>query len=115
MHELSIALSIVNMAQEESERRGGVQIQAVHLQLGRLSGVLKEALLSAYEMACHATPLEGSQLLIQEIPIEVYCPKCERQQPVHSIQMFCCAECGTPTPQVVRGKELEVIALEIQE
>ena len=44
MHELSIAMSIVDMAQEEAERHGGVQVQAVHLKLGRLAGVVKEAL-----------------------------------------------------------------------
>ncbi|MCU1221680.1 MAG: hypA, partial [Candidatus Angelobacter sp.] len=44
MHELSIAMSIVEMAEEEAERRG-VRISAVHLTLGLLSGVVKDALL----------------------------------------------------------------------
>jgi hydrogenase nickel incorporation protein HypA/HybF len=113
MHELSIAMSIVEMAQEEAESRGGVQVQAVHLRLGLLSGVVKEALLSSYEMACHATPLEGSQLFIEEVPVEVFCPKCEGPRSVSSIQWLCCPECGTPTPAVLHGKELEVVALEI--
>src|ERR1700674_4715410 len=115
MHELSIAMSIVEMAQEEAERRRPVQVQAGHLRLGKLSGVVKEALLSSYEMACHATPLEGSQLLIEEVPVEVFCPKCELPRTVTSIQWFCCPECGTATPTVLRGKELEVVALEINE
>jgi len=113
MHELSIAMSIVEMAQEEAESHGQVQVQAIHLRLGKLSGVVKEALLSSYEIACHATPLEGSQLLIEEIPVEVFCPKCKVPRLVTSIQWFCCPECGTPTPTVLRGKELEVVALEI--
>jgi len=115
MHELSIAMSIVEMAQEEAESRGGVQIQAVHLRLGLLSGVVKQALLSSYEMACHATPLEGSQLLIEEVPVEVFCPACDAPRLVSSIQWMCCPECGAPTPTVLRGKELEVVALEIKE
>ena len=115
MHELSIAVSIVEMAQEESARRGGVQVQAVHLRLGLLSGVAKEALLSCFAMASEATALEGAQLLIEEIPVEVFCPLCGVARPVHSIQWFCCSECGTPTSDVVRGKELEVVALEITE
>ena len=114
MHELSIAMSIVEMAQEEAESRGQVQVQAIHLRLGKLSGVVKEALLSSYEIACHATPLEGSQLLIEEIPVEVFCPKCELPRLVTSIQWICCPECGTATPKVLRGKELEVVALEIK-
>jgi len=115
MHELSIAMSIVEMAQEESDRRGHAQVLAVHLRLGRLSGVVKEALLSSYEMACEATPLEGSRLSIEEIPVEVFCPKCDCPRAISSIQWFCCPDCGTPTPTLLHGKELEVVALEIKE
>src|ERR1700736_5093479 len=115
MHELSIAMSIVEMAQEEAELRGNVHIQAVHLRLGLLSGVVKDALLSSYEMACETTALEGSQLIIEEIPGEIFCSNCQAQRPVHSIQDFCCADCGTPSAEVMRGKELQVFALEIKE
>jgi hydrogenase nickel incorporation protein HypA/HybF len=115
MHELSIAMSIVEMAEEEAERHGQAHVLAVHLRLGKLSGVVKEALLSSYEMACAATALEGSQLLIEEIPVEVFCPKCDGPRLLASIQWFCCPECGTATPTVLHGKELEVVALEIKE
>ena len=115
MHELSVAMSIVEMAEEESELRGKVHVLAVHLRLGKLSGVVKEALLSSYEIACMATPLEGSQLLIEEIPVEVFCPKCDSPRAIDSIQWFCCPECGTPTITILHGKELEVVALEIKE
>jgi len=115
MHELSIAMSIVEMAQEEAERRGDVQVTAVHLKLGALSGVVKEALESCYEMACEGTRLQGSQLVVEEVPVVIFCSKCQAQRALSSIQLFCCSECGTRTSEIVQGKELEVIALEIQE
>src|ERR1700730_12810257 len=115
MHELSIAMSIVEMAQEEAQQRGGVRIEAVHLKLGALSGVVKEALLSSYEMACDDTPLKGSRLVVEEVPIVIFCPSCRAERPLGSVQLFCCPECGTPASQVTHGKELEVVALEIQE
>jgi len=115
MHELSIAMSIVEMAQEEAERRDGVRVSAVHLKLGALSGVVKEALLSSFEMACEDTALQGSRLVIEEIPVRVFCSSCRAERAVSSIQLFCCAECGTPTSEIVQGKELEVVALEIEE
>lgn len=114
MHELSIAMSIVELAEEEAERRA-VRIDAVHLRLGALSGVVKEALLSCYEMACTDTPLQGSRLLIEEVPVVIFCPSCQAQRPLSSLQLFCCPECGTPTSEIVQGKEIEVVALEIQE
>src|SRR5579863_7138309 len=103
MHELSIAMSIVEMAQEESDLFGHAQVLAVHLRLGKLSGVVKEALLSSYEIACMATPLEGSKLLIEEIPVEVFCPKCDAPRAIDSIHWFSCPRCGTPTITVLRG------------
>ena len=113
MHELSIAMSIVETAQEEAERHGG-RVAAVHMKLGKLSGVVKEALLSSYEMACEDTSLAGSRLMIEEIPIIVYCAPCRAKRELNSAQWFCCPECGTPTAEVVQGRELEVVALEIQ-
>jgi hydrogenase nickel incorporation protein HypA/HybF len=114
MHELSIAMSMVEMAEEEAARRGGVQVHAIHLKLGQLSGVVKDALLFSYEIACQGTMLEGSQLIIEEIPVVVYCSTCQAETTLASLQLFCCATCGTLTPEVLRGKELEVFALEIQ-
>ncbi len=114
MHELSIAMSMIEMAAEESMRRGGVQVNAIHLKLGQLSGVVKEALLFSYDVACEGTSLEGSRLIIEEIPVIVYCPSCQTERALASIQRFCCAVCETPTSEVVRGRELEVVALEIE-
>lgn len=115
MHELSIAMSIVEVAQEEAERQGGAHVEAVHLRVGLLSGVAKEALLSCYEVACQATPLEGSQLLIEEVGVQVFCARCNATRPLESIQWFRCPECGTPTGTIVRGRELEIVALEVSE
>lgn len=114
MHELSIAMSIVDMALEEAERRD-VAIDAVHLELGLLSGVVADALRFSYEMACTGTPLEGSRLLIREVPIEVYCASCKTQKILSSMQWFCCPECGTPTPDVIHGRELAITALEVRD
>jgi hydrogenase nickel incorporation protein HypA/HybF len=114
MHELSIALSIVEMASEEAERRG-VQVDAIHLKLGALSGVVKESLQFSYELACEGTVLEGSRLVIEEVAAVVYCPSCSEERVLPSVQRFCCFVCGSPTPQVMQGKELEVAALEIRE
>jgi hydrogenase nickel incorporation protein HypA/HybF len=114
LHELSLAMNIIEMAEEEVERRGGVHVTAIHLKLGLLAGVVKAALLSCYEIACDGTSLEGSSLLIEEVPVLVFCSRCQAQRPVSSIQLFCCAECSTPTAEVVQGKEIEVVALEIE-
>jgi hydrogenase nickel incorporation protein HypA/HybF len=115
MHELSIALSIVDAAEEEAASRGSAHVSAVYLKLGSLSGIVKDALLSSYDLACEGTSLEGSRLVIEELPVVVYCRQCVASYPLPSIQRFCCPVCGVPTAEVVQGKELELTALEIEE
>ncbi len=115
MHELSIALSIVEMATEESTRREGAKVDAVYLKLGRLSGVVKEALLFSWEIACQGTTLEGSRLEITEIPVVVHCQICKINRTLAEINNFSCPVCSAPTPEVLQGRELEVTALEIIE
>ena len=108
-------MSIVEFAQEEAERRGAGRVTAVHLRLGAFSGVVKEALLTSYEMACDGTSLAGSLLIVEDIPLVIYCAGCDARRPVDPNQWFSCSVCGAPTPEIVQGKELEVSALEIED
>ncbi|WP_251106814.1 hydrogenase maturation nickel metallochaperone HypA [Alloacidobacterium dinghuense] len=102
------------MALEEAKFRQ-VTIDAVHLDLGPLSGVVAEALLFSYQIACNGTPLEGSRLVIREVPIEVYCPACKTRKTLTSMQWFYCPTCGVPASEVIHGKELMITGLEVRD
>jgi len=114
MHELSIAMGIIDAALDEAQRRH-VQVSAVHLRLGALSGVVKDALLFSYDAASQDTALAGSHLIIEEVPVIIYCSRCQKTQTLASVQSFSCPECGTPTMDIRQGKELEVFALEVED
>jgi hydrogenase nickel incorporation protein HypA/HybF len=114
MHELSIALSILDLASEEAERHGGSSIVAIHLRLGPLSGVAKDALRSAYELAREDSPCSAAELVIEEVPLVTFCPNCNAERMLTSAQEMCCPECGAATPTIVHGQELEVISLELE-
>lgn len=113
MHELSIALSIIEGVEEELARRGDARVASVHLRLGPLSGVVKEALLFSYDVACEGTRLQGSKLEIEETPIILFCKRCGRECSAASFQHLSCAICDTPSADIRRGSELEVFALEL--
>jgi hydrogenase nickel incorporation protein HypA/HybF len=113
MHEISIAMSIVDVASDALLREGGGRVEVVYLRLGPLSGVIKEALLSAYELACENSPVAGSRLVVEDEPLEIDCPTCGSAQEVESIQEMRCRKCGTFSANIVRGRALEVTAMEI--
>lgn len=113
MHELSIALSILEGVAEEADRQGGARVHVIHLRLGPLSGVVKEALNFSFELAREGTPFEKSALVIEEIPITIFCPTCQTERGAVSIQRLCCSVCDTPSSGIVHGNELEISSLEI--
>ena len=114
MHELSIATTMVEMAAEEAARRGGVRVLAVHLRLGPLSGVVRDALLFSWDVACEETPVAGARLVIDDAPVVVHCTTCRADRTIGTFRQLTCPVCDAPTPDVLGGDELEVVALEIQ-
>jgi hydrogenase nickel incorporation protein HypA/HybF len=114
VHELSIAVSLVEIAREKAAEAGGGRVLGVKLRLGRLSGVVRQSLELAFEQAAAGTPLEGARLEIEEVALAVLCPACreERELP-EGQQELCCPACGTPTGELVRGRELQLEWLEV--
>jgi hydrogenase nickel incorporation protein HypA/HybF len=113
MHELSIALGIVDIAVEEMAQRGLERVAAIHLKLGALCGVVPEALRSSFELAREETALANAELVIEEVPLTAFCPSCQCEQDC-TFPELCCPVCGALTPDIIHGKELEVCALEIE-
>jgi hydrogenase nickel incorporation protein HypA/HybF len=113
MHELSIAISMIDQIVEESEIRNGLDIEVVHLKLGVFSGVDKDALLFSYELACEGTQLEGSRLDIEIIPLVIYCEVCAKNRIPPSVYELYCPECRMPGQTIVSGREIEVASLEV--
>src|SRR6185295_10786345 len=101
MHELSIAVSLIDMAAEEAERLG-VRVEALHVRLGPLSGVVSDALLFSFDLAAEGTAIEGARLEIEDVPVVVFCPACNEERQLPGIQSFQCPVCGTPDRKSTR-------------
>ena len=114
MHELSIAMNLIDIACEESRARNDAVVHAVHVKVGQLSGVVSEALCSAFEIAREQTVLAETRLVIEDAPVKVDCPTCGGEQLADSIQSLHCSVCGTIAPDITQGLELEVVALELE-
>ncbi len=85
-----------------------VRVSEVHLRLGRLAGVVQESLHFGYDIVTQDTLLAGSRLVIEELPIIIFCPTCDREVQLPGIQSFRCPNCGTPSGDIRQGQELEL-------
>lgn len=113
MHELSIALSLVDVACEEMTRLGCLRVDSVHVRLGPLSGVVKDALLFSFDAAAAGTPLQGARLEIEDVAVTVWCGACAAERALANLSHRRCPVCDTLTPDIVGGEELELIGLEV--
>jgi hydrogenase nickel incorporation protein HypA/HybF len=114
VHELSIAVGLVEAACEKAAALGDVSVEALHLRLGALSGVVRDALVFSFDVAAAGTPVEGARLEIVEVPLTVHCPRCDEERELPGFPLVC-PVCGAKTPEVVRGRELELHALEVRD
>lgn len=113
MHELSIAHNLVEIATQAIQEVKAERVETVHLKLGVLSGVVKDALQFGYDIATKGTPLADSRLKIEDLPVVIYCRKCQAEYTLPDIQWFACPVCATPTSTIVQGREIEIESLEI--
>jgi hydrogenase nickel incorporation protein HypA/HybF len=114
MHELSIAIDLVDAVCARAEQLGA-RVDVVHVRLGPLSGVVEEALAFSFDIAAAGTPIAGARLAIEAMPVTVRCPRCGGEPRPASPQRLRCPDCGIPTADVVQGRELELYALEVRE
>ena len=114
MHELSIALSLVEAAEQAASNAQAERVNYLRVEVGALSGVVPEALRFSYDVAVQGTLLEGSELRIEETPVVVFCDACDRERELRELHAFRCPVCGEPTAKMLRGKELEILDMEIE-
>jgi hydrogenase nickel incorporation protein HypA/HybF len=112
MHELSIAQSILSIAEKAAPPDG--IITGVNIQVGELSSIEPEALLFAFKAIKEDTLLQKAELNLEIIPGEAQCLDCNT---VFHLPAF-----GTPCPQcqgfalkITKGREMKVLSITIDE
>lgn len=115
MHELSIVSSIVETVTESLAAYPGARVMEVRLRVGALASVIEDSLQFCYGIATEGTPLAGSRLVVNMLPVTVHCAACGKDGQLVSLQSFRCPNCGEPASDVRQGRELEIEAIEIED
>ena len=108
MHELSIAQSIVEMV---GERADEARVHRLTVVIGRLSGVMPDALRFCFDICAEGTVLEGAVLEIIEPSGRGRCPDCGREQEMNSLFDMCI--CGATGLDCIAGDELRIKEMEM--
>ncbi len=112
MHEISIAESIVQIAEAKAREQNARSIQVIKLRLGTFTTIVPEALQFAFEICRDGTLSRNARLEIETVQMVVRCVVCEAStRPVRGVCLIC-ERCGFPL-EIVCGEELQIEYIEV--
>ena len=110
MHELSIALSIVELAEEEAKKANATSISKIEVEIGTMAGIDADALQFAWDATIQGTMAGHAELQIHSIQAEPHCLECGKDFPAENFFVQC-PDCGSYRYQITKGKELRISSL----
>lgn len=111
MHEMSIAVAMVEQVTEAPAADGCRTVSAVRLRLGELAGVVPDSLRFCFSLACAGTPLEGAELSVEHVPGRARCAPCGTEWATGMPPQLCCPQCEGGKAELVSGRELQITGL----
>lgn len=113
MHEMGIAMEILEIVQASiPAEMAGVRVQRVNLKVGRMSAVVPDSLRFCFGVAADKTAAQGAELAIEEIDVTARCGDCLHEWTIDAPE-FVCPACGSGRTEMLSGRELEIVSIEI--
>ena len=112
MHELSIALSVLDIIRDACRENRLERVSAVRVRIGGATAIAAESLRFAFDCSKAGTPAAGATLEIEEVPIGGRCDDCGRDFTAAERYVLACPLCGGGSFRITQGDELQVVDLE---
>jgi len=112
MHELSIALGILKIAENETAKAKANKVDLIELEIGTLAGIEFDSLDFIWSSAVKDTVLEKAVKKITIIKAQAKCIDCDTVFDINFVYDSC-PKCNSFLKRIIKGKELRVKALEV--
>jgi hydrogenase nickel incorporation protein HypA/HybF len=120
MHELSMAQAIVDTVLDAAEKNDAEEVVEVTIEVGKLTMLNPEQLKFLLDIIVENTILENSELIIEDVAVEIECKNCEFEGLAntdgsdHYLAIVLCPECGGREVEIVKGRECNVKSIKIE-
>lgn len=109
MHELGITRNIVAIVSDAAKGR---RVRRVNLDVGKLSGVMADAIAFCFETVARGTLLEDATLEIRQIDGRARCEACATEFATETLFTPCA--CGSRQVTRLQGEELKIKSMELE-
>ncbi len=113
MHEMGVAQQIANIAVASIPADiVDPKVEKLNLRIGKLAAVVEDSLKFCFEIITKETPLAGAELMIEAVPVQARCKGCDHCWEVEG-PVFTCPSCQEGAVEVLSGRELEIVSMEL--
>lgn len=115
MHEMSIAMSLLELAEAEAAKNFCKRLIRIKVEYGALAGIMPEALKFCFACLTENGPHRGVVLELSEIPVKLRCPSCGSVFARNDLPLLMqsCPDCGALSGHnVEQGRELLLLQIE---
>ena len=113
MHEMSIAVSIMEIVEKEMEQHRSSCLKRIRLKIGDMTAVEPESLRFCFSAITEGTKMEGTVLDIEESPLTGRCSACREEFKLDRYFLTACPRCGEKAKELVSGRELDIVSMEV--
>lgn len=106
MHEMSIALQIIDHALEAARRHDATRIEEVEVEVGAMRQVVPEALEFAFSVATEGTLAEGARLRVTQEKVLAACNLCQCTFAPDIDRSFACPQCQKADVRIIAGNDI---------
>ncbi len=113
MHEMGIAQQLVTIALDAiPDDIENPRVEKLNLRIGKLAAVVEHSLSFCLAVITTDTPLEGAELIIDEVPVCLRCERCNHEWQTE-IPAFGCPACKNGQVTMISGREIEITSIEL--
>ena len=113
MHEVSIALSLLDIVEKKCRQEGYQRVESVRVRVGKASGILPEAFSFALDVVKNDTLARDARFIIDLVPLGGTCNACGKCFETGEPYIAECPFCASPSFRITQGNELEILEMEV--
>ncbi len=110
MHELSLAMEVIELAVREAEKNRISVILEMEIEVGDLSGVEADTFRSALEMIVRDTILENTLINVVRTPALGYCSNCNNEYEMRE-RLATCPLCRAYPSAIRGGQDFRLVSI----
>ncbi len=115
MHEVAIALGMVDELKRIALENNATKINNVKLKIGKMSGIVTDSLQFAFDAVKLEHPLlVDTEVFIEEIPLTYECNDCKVTFGADDIYFPSCPECKSNNLKLISGEEQDIENVELE-